>query len=54
LGLSWPELLIVGVGDQHRAWAAYPDEVDAEITAADAAEEAAEQAWLRERQPLAG
>ena len=37
-----------------RYWAAYPDEVDAEITAADAAEEAAEQAWLRERQLLAG
>ena len=35
-------------------WAAYPDEIDAEITAADAAEEAAEQAWLRERQLLAG
>jgi len=37
-----------------RYWAAYPDEVDAEIAAADAAEEAAEQAWLRERQLLAG
>jgi hypothetical protein len=37
-----------------RYWATYPDEVDAEITAADAAEEAAEQAWLRERQLLAG
>ena len=37
-----------------RYWAAYPDEVDAEITAADAAEETAEQAWLRERQLLAG
>lgn len=37
-----------------RYWAAYPDEVDAEITAADAAEEAAEQAWLRERHLLAG
>lgn len=35
-------------------WAAYPGEVDAEITAAEAAEEAAEQAWLRERQLLAG
>jgi hypothetical protein len=30
------------------------NEVDAEIVAADAAEEAAEQAWLRERQLLAG
>lgn len=37
-----------------RYWAAYPEEVDAEIAAADAAEEAAEQAWLRERQLLAG
>jgi len=37
-----------------RYWAAYPREVDAEIAAADAAEEAAEQAWLRERQLLAG
>ena len=37
-----------------RYWAAYPGEVDAEITAADAAEKAAEQAWLRERQLLAG
>lgn len=37
-----------------RYWAAYPDEVDSEIATADAAEEAAEQAWLRERQLLAG
>ena len=37
-----------------RYWAAYPSEVDAEIAAADAAEEVAEQAWLRERQLLAG
>jgi hypothetical protein len=37
-----------------RYWAAYPDEVDAEIDAADTAEEAAEQAWLRERRLLAG
>jgi hypothetical protein len=35
-------------------WAAYPDEVDAEIAAADAAEERAEQAWRRERDLLAG
>jgi hypothetical protein len=35
-------------------WAAYPDEVDAEIAAADAAEEKAEQAWRRERDLLAG
>src|SRR5260370_26590691 len=32
-----------------RYWAAYPDEVDAEIAAADAAEDAAEHAWLRDR-----
>ena len=37
-----------------RYWAGYPDEVDAEIAAADAAEDSAEQAWLRERQLLAG
>jgi hypothetical protein len=37
-----------------RYWAAYPDEVDAEIAAADAADDAAQQAWLRERRLLAG
>ena len=37
-----------------RYWAGYPGEVDAEIAAAEAAEDAAEQAWLRERQLLAG
>jgi hypothetical protein len=37
-----------------RYWAAYPGEIDAEIAVADAAEEAAEQAWLRERQLMAG
>jgi hypothetical protein len=37
-----------------RYWAAYPEEVEAEIATADAAEEAAEQAWLRERRLLAG
>ncbi len=31
-----------------------PGEVDAEIAAADAVEETAKQAWLRERQLLAG
>lgn len=36
-----------------RYWAAYPGEVDAEIAAADAAEEAAGQAWQRERRLLA-
>lgn len=36
-----------------RYWAAYPDEVDAEIAAANVAEGAAEQAWLREGQLLA-
>ena len=35
-----------------RYWASYPEEVDAEISAADAAEEAAEQAWHREHQLL--
>ena len=37
-------------------WAAYPDKdgIDAEIVAADAAEESAEKAWRRERDLLAG
>jgi hypothetical protein len=35
-------------------WASYPDEIDAEIAAADTAEDAAERAWRRERQLLAG
>ena len=37
-----------------RYWASYPDEINAEITAADTAEAAAEDAWRRERQLLAG
>jgi hypothetical protein len=37
-----------------RYWASYPDEIDAEIMAANAADEAAEEAWRRERQLLAG
>ena len=37
-----------------RYWASYPDEIDAEITAASTAEDAAEDAWRRERQLLAG
>jgi hypothetical protein len=37
-----------------RYWASYPDEIDAEINAGDAAEDAAETAWRRERQLLAG
>ena len=37
-----------------RYWASYPDEVDAEIAAAEAADDAAEGAWRRERQLLAG
>jgi len=36
-----------------RYWASYPDEIDAEIVAADAAEDATEQAWRRESQLLA-
>jgi hypothetical protein len=36
-----------------RYWAAYPDEVDAEITVADRAEQAAEHAWQREHDLLA-
>ncbi len=48
-GIS-PRLLSTAV----RYWAAYPEEIDAEIAVADAAEEAAEQAWLRERQLMAG
>ena len=37
-----------------RYWASYPDEIDAEITTASTAEDAAEHAWQRERQLLAG
>jgi hypothetical protein len=37
-----------------RYWASYPEEVDAEIDAADAGEDAAERAWRRERDLLAG
>jgi hypothetical protein len=34
-------------------WASYPDQVDAEIAAAESAENAAEDAWRRERQLFA-
>jgi hypothetical protein len=37
-----------------RYWASYPDEIDAEIAAAEAAEDTAEDAWRRERDLLAG
>jgi len=37
-----------------RYWASYPGEIDAEIAAAQAAEDAAEHAWQRERDLLAG
>jgi hypothetical protein len=37
-----------------RYWASYPQEIDAEITAAESAEDAAEDAWRRERDLLAG
>lgn len=37
-----------------RYWASYPDEIDVEVAAADAADEAAEEAWRRERRLLAG
>lgn len=36
-----------------RYWAAYPDEIDAEIAAADEAELAAERAWQREQELFA-
>jgi hypothetical protein len=36
-----------------RYWASYPEEIDVEIAAAAAAEDAAERAWQRERQLLA-
>jgi hypothetical protein len=45
-----PRLIRVAI----RYWASYPDEIDAEIAAADTAESAAEDAWRRERQLLAG
>jgi len=37
-----------------RYWASYPNEINAEIAAAETAETAAEDAWRRERQLLAG
>ena len=37
-----------------RYWASYPGEIDTEIAAAQAAEHAAEDAWRRERDLLAG
>jgi hypothetical protein len=37
-----------------RYWASYPDEIDSEIAAAQVAEDAAEHAWRRERDLLAG
>jgi hypothetical protein len=37
-----------------RYWASYPDEIDAEIDAAQSAEDTAEQAWRREQHLLAG
>lgn len=37
-----------------RYWATYPDETDAEVEAADAAEEQAEAAWLRQQELLSG
>jgi hypothetical protein len=37
-----------------RYWASYADEIDAEIAAAEAADDAAEGAWRRERQLFAG
>jgi hypothetical protein len=37
-----------------RYWAAYPQDIDAEIEAADAAEDAARDSWLREQRLLAG
>jgi hypothetical protein len=37
-----------------RYWASYPGEIDTEIAAAQAAEDAAEHAWRRERDLLAG
>ena len=36
-----------------RYWASYPDEIDAEIATAAAAEDATEKAWQHERQLLA-
>jgi hypothetical protein len=37
-----------------RYWASYPEEIDAEIATAHVAEDAAEQAWRRERDLLVG
>jgi hypothetical protein len=37
-----------------RYWASYPDEINSEIAAAQAAEDAAQDAWQREHDLLAG
>jgi hypothetical protein len=37
-----------------RYWASYTEEIDAQMAAAEAAEESAEDAWRRERRLLAG
>jgi hypothetical protein len=42
------------IGVAVRYWASYPDEIDSEISSAEAAEEAADLAWQRERDLLAG
>lgn len=42
------------IGTAIRYWASYPEDVDAEIAAAEAAEDAAERAWQREHELLAG
>jgi hypothetical protein len=45
-----PRLLRIAI----RYWTSYPDDIDAEIATAKAAEDAAEDAWRRERELLAG
>lgn len=42
------------IGAAVRYWASYPAEIDAEIAAAETAEDAAEMAWQREHELLTG
>jgi hypothetical protein len=63
-GLAEEELLALVAGNTGisvrliraavRYWASYTEEIDAQIAAAEAAEESAEDAWRRERRLLAG
>jgi hypothetical protein len=63
-GLAEQELLALVAGETGipvrliraavRYWASYTEEIDAQVAAAEAAEQSAEDAWRRERRLLAG